>query len=95
MPGAGGVIGIGFWGTAVCGDGAGAIARSIRYTADLIGVDYVALGSDFDGAVHMPFDVSHLDQVTNALMEEGCSDEEISKIMGLNVVQLLQQVLSV
>ena len=46
----GGLVGIGFWQTAVCGTDAAAIARAIRYTADLIGVDHVALGSDFDGA---------------------------------------------
>jgi microsomal dipeptidase-like Zn-dependent dipeptidase len=47
----GGVVGIGFWKTAVCEVNAQAIARSIRYAVGVIGVDQVGLGSDFDGAV--------------------------------------------
>ena len=47
----GGVLGIGFWDTATCGEDAKSIAKAIRYTANLIGVDHVGLGSDFDGSV--------------------------------------------
>ena len=87
----GGVIGIGFWDTAVCGTDAKAIARAIRYTANLIGVDHVALGSDFDGAVATPFDTTGLVQITDALLAEGFNDEEIGKIMGRNVLRILIQ----
>jgi membrane dipeptidase len=87
----GGVIGIGFWDTAVCGTDAKAIARAIRYTANLVGVDHVGLGSDFDGAVTEPFDTSGLVQITDALLAEGFTDEEIGKIMGRNVLRLLIQ----
>ena len=87
----GGVIGIGYWDTAVCGKDAKAIARAIRYTTNLIGVDHVGLGSDFDGAVVEPFDTTGLVQITDALIAEGFSDEEIGKIMGRNVLKLLIQ----
>jgi len=87
----GGVIGIGFWDTAVCGKDAASIARAIRYTANLIGVDHVGLGSDFDGAVAEPFDTSGLVQITDALIAEGFTGEEIGKIMGRNVLRLLIQ----
>ena len=87
----GGVIGIGFWDTAVCGTDAKAIAKAIRYTANLIGVDHVGLGSDFDGAVATPFDTTGLVQITDALLAEGFTDEEIGKIMGRNVLRLLIQ----
>lgn len=87
----GGVIGIGYWDTAVCGTDAKAIARAIRYTANLVGVDHVGLGSDFDGAVAEPFDTSGLVQITDALLAEGFTDEEIGKIMGRNVLRLLIQ----
>lgn len=86
----GGVIGIGFWDTAVCGNDAAAIGRAIRYAADVAGVEHVALGSDFDGAVVTPFDATGLAQITEALMNEGFSREEIARIMGGNVVNLLQ-----
>lgn len=87
----GGVIGIGYWDTAVCGTDAEAIAKAIRYTANLVGVDHVGLGSDFDGAVKTPFDTSGLVQITDALIAEGFTDEEIGKIMGRNVLRLLIQ----
>jgi membrane dipeptidase len=85
----GGVIGIGFWDTAVCGSDAKAIARAIRYTANLVGVDHVALGSDNDGAVTAPFDISGVVEITDALLQEGFTDEEIGKIMGRNTLRLL------
>ncbi|MEO1351301.1 MAG: dipeptidase [Cyanobacteria bacterium J06635_15] len=91
----GGVIGIGFWQTAVCGEDVSAIVRAIRYVADLVGVEHVALGSDFDGAVRVPFDATHLEQVTNALKEDGFTETEIAKIMGLNVIQLVEKLLPV
>lgn len=85
----GGVIGIGFWDTAVCGTDAKAIAKAIRYTANLVGVDHVALGSDNDGAVTAPFDISGVVEITDALLQEGFTDEEIGKIMGRNTLRLL------
>jgi len=87
----GGVIGIGYWDTAVCGTDAQAIAKAIRYAANLVGVDHVGLGSDFDGAVKTPFDTTGLVEITDALIAEGFSDEEIGKIMGRNVLRLLIQ----
>ena len=91
IAGTGGVIGIGYWDTAVCGKDAKAIARAIRYTANLVGADHVGLGSDFDGAVVEPFDTSGLVQITDALLGEGFTDEEVGQIMGRNVLRLLIQ----
>ncbi len=89
----GGVIGIGYWKTAVCGQDAAAIVRAIRYTADLVGVDHVALGSDFDGAVPVPFDTTGLALITEALLEDGFSKEDIAKIMGENASRVFAQAL--
>jgi microsomal dipeptidase-like Zn-dependent dipeptidase len=89
----GGVVGIGYWETAVCGRDARAIGRAIRYTADLIGVEHVALGSDFDGAIPAPFDTTGLAQITEALLAAGFSEEQIRLIMGENVVRVLRQTL--
>jgi microsomal dipeptidase-like Zn-dependent dipeptidase len=87
----GGVVGIGVWDTAVCGEDASAIARAIRHAVDVAGVDHVGLGSDFDGAVVAPFDVTGLPQVTEALLAIGSSEDEIAKVMGGNVLRLLRQ----
>ncbi len=80
-----GLVGIGLWETAVCGTDAAATAKSIRYVADKIGVDKVALGSDFDGAITAHFDVTGLPLIVNALLKEGFTKEDIYKIMGGNV----------
>src|SRR5208282_2267072 len=87
----GGVIGIGYWDTAVCGTDAHAIARAIRYAAGVVGADHVALGSDFDGATTTPFDTSGLVLLTDALLQEGLSEDDIAKTMGGNVFRLLAE----
>lgn len=84
-----GLVGIGLWETAVCGTDAAATAKSIRYVADKIGVDKVALGSDFDGAIGTHFDVTGLPLIVNALLKEGFSKEDIYRIMGGNVRDFL------
>ncbi|HYP51071.1 MAG TPA: membrane dipeptidase, partial [Pyrinomonadaceae bacterium] len=87
----GGVVGIGFWDTAVCGEDAAAIAKAIRYAANVIGTNAVALGSDFDGAVKTPFDASGMALITEALLRENFSEDEIKQITGGNVLQLLSE----
>jgi membrane dipeptidase len=89
----GGVIGIGFWPTACGGDDVASIARSIQYAANIVGVEHVALGSDFDGAVTTPFDATGLVQVTDALLDAGLAEAAIALIMGGNVRRLLTDVL--
>jgi membrane dipeptidase len=86
----GGLVGIGYWDTAVCGRDVKAIARAIRYTADLIGVDHVALGSDFDGSIEAPFDTTGLVQITDELLQEKFSEAEIRKVMGENLIRVFQ-----
>ena len=89
----GGVIGIGYWDTATCGADARAVARAVRHAADVVGVEHVALGSDFDGAVKEPFDTTGVVLVTDALLEEGFTDEEVAAVMGGNVFRLLAETL--
>lgn len=85
----GGLIGIGFWETAICGTDAAAVAKAQSYAAGVIGVDHLALGSDFDGAVATPFDATGLVQVTDALLAEGFSDADVGKAMGGNQVRFM------
>ncbi|HKG56145.1 MAG TPA: dipeptidase [Candidatus Limnocylindrales bacterium] len=87
----GGVVGIGFWPEVCCGDDAAAIARSVRHGVDVIGVEHVGLGSDFDGAVPVPFDATGLVQVTDALLEAGFRDDDVRRVMGGNVLRLLAE----
>lgn len=85
----GGIIGIGYWDEAVCGTDARAIVDAIEYTAHLAGVDHVALGSDFDGAITAPFDTTRLVEITSELLSRGSDEESIARIMGGNVARLL------
>jgi membrane dipeptidase len=87
----GGLIGIGYWDTATCGTDARAIVRAMRYVADRVGVEHVALGSDFDGAVTEPFDTSGLVKITEAMMEAGFSENEIRGVMGENAVTFFRE----
>jgi microsomal dipeptidase-like Zn-dependent dipeptidase len=88
-----GVIGIGLWEGAVCGKTPAATARAMRHVADLVGVEHVALGSDFDGTVTVPFDAAGLPRLTDALLDAGFSPDEIEQIMGGNVTRLLRRTL--
>lgn len=80
-----GIIGIGMWETAICGTDAAATARSIKYVADRIGVEHVAMGSDFDGAVDATYDITGFTEVVKELINLGYSRSDIEKIMGGNV----------
>jgi len=72
-----GLVGIGLWETAVCGKDVRATAQNIKYVADRIGVDKVALGSDFDGAIETHFDVAGLPLLVIELQKLGFSQEDI------------------
>jgi microsomal dipeptidase-like Zn-dependent dipeptidase len=85
----GGLVGIGYWDAAVCDLRPAAIAAAIAHVRDLVGIDHVALGSDFDGAVTTGFDTAGLVVVTQALIDRGFTDEEIAKVMGGNLLRLL------
>lgn len=87
----GGIIGIGFWPIVTCGKGIAGIVQSIRYVTDLVGIDYVGLGSDFDGNVLVPFTSSNMEQLTHALIEAGFSEAQIRKIMGENLEKLFSE----
>jgi microsomal dipeptidase-like Zn-dependent dipeptidase len=89
----GGVIGVGYWETAVCGLDARSVARAIQYSVRVVGAEHVALGSDFDGGTTMPFDVTGIPLITDALRKGGLSEHEIRLIMGENVVRVLSQTL--
>lgn len=89
----GGLMAIGYWDTAVCGTDTTAIARAILHVAKVMGVEHVALGSDFDGSVTTPFDTSGVALVTEALLAQGMTEVDIAKVMGGNAVTLLRQAL--
>jgi membrane dipeptidase len=89
----GGLLGIGFWPTACGGDGVDAIVASIRYAIGVAGVEHVALGSDFDGGVTVPFDATGMVVLTDALLTAGFAEDAIEGVMGGNAQRLLAEAL--
>ncbi len=70
------------------------IIEHIDHVAKLVGPDHVGLGSDFDGA-DMPDgleDCSKLPKITEALLRNGHSEDDIRKILGGNTLRVMEQV---
>ena len=68
------------------------IARHIQYVAERIGEDYVALGSDFDGAL-MPADLpdaSNMPKLVHTLEQRGVTGETLEKILFRNWMRVLK-----
>jgi membrane dipeptidase len=70
------------------------LLKHIDHVAKLVGPDHVALGSDFDGISGMApvgmEDVSKYPVLVKGLIEMGYNDQDIRKIMGLNLVRVLR-----
>lgn len=89
----GGLVGIGFWSDVVCGGTPADIAGAITAAITLVGEDHVALGSDYDGSVGVPFDAAQLPALTQALLDAGLSEPVIAKVMGGNMMRYLAETL--
>jgi membrane dipeptidase len=70
-----------------------ATVRAIRYAVKVAGIDSIALGSDSDGSVPMPFESSGMVLLTDALMKEGFPEADIRKIMGENQAAFYKKML--
>jgi microsomal dipeptidase-like Zn-dependent dipeptidase len=86
----GGVIGLGYWDGAMCDTDPKTVAKAVRHVRDLVGIEHVALGSDFDGAVTTRFDTSGIVQITQALIDAGFTEAEIRAVMGLNALRVIR-----
>ena len=68
--------------------------RHIKHVVELVGVDYVGIGSDFDGGGEIAGAISEnqLINITKALIKEGFDDDEISKILGGNLLRVFRSI---
>ena len=68
---------------------------NIFYIKELVGIDYVGLGSDFDGIDQNLelADASMMPQLAAALQEAGFSENEIEKVFYKNVLRVYSQIL--
>jgi membrane dipeptidase len=69
----------------------------IDYVVNLIGIDHVGIGSDFDGGggVEGCDEVSELPNITTELLRRGYSEEDIRKIWGANLMRVFRKVIEV
>ncbi len=89
----GGLIGIGAFEGAVCDTTPRAVARAMLHVRNLIGIEHVALGSDFDGAVATAFDVSETAVLVDALFAEGFTPDEVRLALGENTLAAFAKLL--
>ena len=70
------------------------VADHIEHIRQVAGVDHVGIGSDFDGIEVVPEgleDVSKYPALTAELLSRGWSDEDVKKLLGLNVLRVMRQ----
>lgn len=71
------------------------VIEHIDYIKNLVGIDYIGIGSDFDGGITPPnelYDASCYPELTKKLVERGYTEEEIKKILGGNFLRIFKQV---
>lgn len=94
----GGVIGIIFYPPYLTNSSTATISNVIAhidYIKNLVGIDYIALGSDFDGIERVVVgleDVTRFSNLTEALLRRGYSISDVRKILGENFLRVFKQV---
>ena len=89
----GGLIGIGYWDGAVCAPTIENIVKAIMHAVQVMGVQHVGLGSDFDGTTKTPWDTRGVIVITDALLKAGLSADDVSRVMGGNALEYLMRTL--
>ena len=72
------------------------IADHIDHVVRLVGVDHVGIGSDFDGIQAVPADLATVEDfpnLTKELLRRGYSPQDVHKILGGNILRVLEEVL--
>ena len=70
-------------------------ADHIDHIRKVAGIDHIGLGGDFDGITSVPEgleDVSKYPALTAELLRRGYTDDEIKKILGLNILRVMREV---
>jgi membrane dipeptidase len=71
------------------------VANHIEHVIDLVGIDHVGIGSDFDGIFEGPIgldDVSTYPNLIEELLRRGLSEEDIRKLCGENLLRVWSEV---
>lgn len=70
------------------------VCDHIDHVVKVAGIDHVGIGSDFDGVSSLPVgleDVSKYPYITQILMDRGYSKQDIHKLLGENVLRVLEK----
>jgi membrane dipeptidase len=69
----------------------------IDHIIKLVGIDYVGIGTDFDGGGGLEgcYDVSEIGNITRELVRRGYTEEQIRKIWGENFMRVFREVMKV
>ena len=70
------------------------IVDHIDYIKNLIGIDYVGIGSDFDGVPFLPAGMNGMEDlplVTYEMLRRGYSEQDILKVLGGNFLRAFEQ----
>lgn len=70
------------------------VVDHIEHIAKVAGIDYVGLGSDYDGVPTLPTqleDVSTYPLITQELLNRGYSEQDVHKVLGGNAFRVLEQ----
>lgn len=96
LAGNGGVMGICFMNRVLAEDPkkstVATFVKHIAYVANLVGIDHVGIGTDYDGGVEdILLPLTELVKITQAMMEFGFTREEIKKVWSGNFTRVLEQ----
>ena len=67
--------------------------NAVRHVVNLVGIEHVALGTDFDGATETVVDATGLPLLTEALLQNGFTPQQIKAMMGKNAIRVFRQTL--
>jgi membrane dipeptidase len=74
------------------------LVEHLEYARDVVGVDFIGLGGDYDGMSDAPVgleDVSYYPALFAALLERGWSSTDCTKLAGQNILRAMYQAESV
>ncbi len=72
-----------------------AIVDHLQHVIDVVGEDFAAIGTDYDGAITPPHDltdVTHHPRLVQDMLDRGWSPERIRKILGTNYLRVVGEV---
>lgn len=101
MPDNGGVVMVNFYSKYIRCETNKTVAANLQHVADHIdhikkvaGIDYVGLGSDYDGVPSLPSgleDVTKFPDLVAELFKRGYSDEDVRKVVGENLIRAFEK----